>query len=153
MLVSMDTTAALPPVVEDHSIDHTADIAAIERLVADVETGYNTNDAELMISGFTANAAAGNAVGTVVTGRDALLEAARHGLAGFLKDQYVRYEVSDIVFLRPDIAIAHKVARATTADGELIDRDPAMVALYVLVREQGRWWVAARHNTMVPAAG
>lgn len=153
MLLPMSTTASVPPVVEDHSVDHTADIAAIERLIADVETGYNTNDAALMISGFTANAAAGNAAGAVITGRDALLEAARRGLAGFLKNEYVRYDVTDIVFLRPDIAIAHKAARATTADGELIDHDPAMVALYVLVREQGRWWVAARHNTAVPASG
>lgn len=45
-----------------------------------------------------------------------------------------------------------RAARATTADGTLIDRDPAMVALYVLVREGGRWWVAARQNTPVPAS-
>ncbi|WP_327151288.1 SgcJ/EcaC family oxidoreductase [Nocardia sp. NBC_01329] len=146
----MNTNEA--PVLGDTSTDHTADIAAIEGLIKDVETGYNTNDAELMVSGFTANAAAGNAVGTVITGRDALLEAARRGLTGFLKDEYATYEMTDIVFLRPDIAIAHKSARATTADGVLIDRDPAMVALYVLVAENGRWWVAARHNTLVPAA-
>ncbi|MGW1738041.1 SgcJ/EcaC family oxidoreductase [Nocardia sp. NPDC001965] len=139
------------PALGDPGTDHTADIAAIEQLIRDVETGYNTNDAELMVSGFAANATAGNAVGTVITGRDALLEAARRGLAGFLKDEYVAYQVTDIVFLRPDIAIAHKAARATTADGVLIDRDPAMVALYVLIAENGRWWVAARHNTPVPA--
>ncbi|NEW39513.1 SgcJ/EcaC family oxidoreductase [Nocardia cyriacigeorgica] len=148
----MSATTSEPPVVEDTSVDHTADIAAIEQLVADVETGYNTNDAELMISGFTANASAGNAVGTVITGRDALLDAGRRGLAGFLKNEYVHYEVTDITFLRPDIAIAHKAARATTADGTLIDEDPAMVALYVLVKENNRWWVATRHNTPVPAA-
>lgn len=149
----MSTPINEAPTVGDAGTDHTADIAAIEQLIADVETGYNTNDAELMVSGFVANAAAGNAVGAVVTGRDALLESARRGLAGFLKDEYVTYEITDIVFLRPDIAIAHKAARATTADGELLDRDPAMVALYVLVMENGRWWVAARHNTPVPAAG
>ncbi|MCX0275466.1 SgcJ/EcaC family oxidoreductase [Nocardia zapadnayensis] len=141
------------PAVADSGTDHTADIAAIEQLIKDVETGYNTNDAELMVSGFLVDAAAGNAVGTVITGRAALLEAARAGLSGFLKDEYVVYEVTDIVFLRPDIAIAHKAARACTADGLLLDQDPAMVALYVLVAEQGRWWVAARHNTLVPTAG
>ncbi|MFE3446480.1 SgcJ/EcaC family oxidoreductase [Nocardia sp. NPDC059180] len=148
----MSATTSEPPVVEDTSVDHTADIAAIEQLVADVETGYNSNDAELMISGFTANASAGNAVGSVITGRDALLEAGRRGLAGFLKNEYVHYELTDITFLRPDIAIAHKAARATAPDGTLIDKDPAMVALYVLVKENDRWWVATRHNTPVPAA-
>ncbi|MEV6386464.1 SgcJ/EcaC family oxidoreductase [Nocardia xishanensis] len=149
----MDATTYESPVVEDTTVDHTEDIAAIERLVADVEEGFNNKDAELMVSGFTANAAAGNGVGMVITGREALLEAARTGLAGFLKDEYARYEVTDIVFLRPDVAIAHKAARAITTEGEPIDEDPAMVALYVLVKENGRWWTAARHNTLVPKAG
>lgn len=147
----MSATAYERPTVEDSTVDHTADIAAIRQLVSDVETGYNTNDAELMVGGFTANAAAGNAVGAIIAGYDALLDSARRGLAGFLAGEHVRYAVTDIAFLRPDIAIAHKTARAVTARGELIDRDPAMVALYVLVREGGRWWVAARQNTPVPA--
>ena len=146
------SATTIQPVVEDSTIDHTADIAAIEQIVTNVETAYNTNDAELMTSDFTANAAVVNAVGALLVGADALLEANRQGLTGFLKDQYVRYDVTDIVFLRPDIALAHKVARATTAEGELIDIDHAMIALYVLVKENGRWWTAARQNTLVPQA-
>ena len=140
----------IQPVVADTTVDHAEDIAAIERIIANVETAYNTNDAELMTADFTANAAVVNAVGALIAGKDALLEANRQGLTGFLKDQYVRYEIADIVFLRPDIAIAHKLARATTAEGELIDIDHAMIALYVLVKENGRWWTAARQNTLVP---
>lgn len=148
----MSNTTIQPPLVQDTTVDHTADIAEIEQIIGHVETAYNTNDAELMTADFTANAAVVNAVGALLTGRDALLEANRQGLAGFLKDQYVRYDVVDITFLRPDIAIAHKVARATTATGELIDIDHAMIALYVLVKENGRWWTAARQNTLVPQA-
>ncbi|MFI6953059.1 SgcJ/EcaC family oxidoreductase [Nocardia sp. NPDC050408] len=142
----------IQPVVADTTVDHAEDIAAIERIIANVETAYNTNDAELMTADFTANAAVVNAVGALIAGKDALLEANRQGLAGFLKDQYVRYEVAGIVFLRPDIAIAHKLARATTAEAELIDIDHAMIALYVLVKENGRWWTAARQNTPIPQA-
>ncbi|WP_068018843.1 SgcJ/EcaC family oxidoreductase [Nocardia mexicana] len=146
----MNAAHAEAPTVEDTATDHTDDTAAIRRLVADVEAGYNTNDAELMTSGFIGNATVVNAVGTLLTGRDELLTSSRAGLAGFLKDEYVRYDVTDITFLRPDVAIAHKVARATTADGEPIDADPAMIALYVLVKEDGRWWAAARQNTLIP---
>ncbi|MBF6085908.1 SgcJ/EcaC family oxidoreductase [Nocardia cyriacigeorgica] len=141
------------PVVEDSSVDHAADREAIEAIVATVAEAYNTKDAELMVRDVAANAVVGNAVGVLHHGRDAVLEASRIGLAGFLKDEYVRYEVTDIGFLRPDVAIAHKAARAVTADGEPIDVDPAMVALYVLVKEDGRWWIAARQNTLVPQAG
>lgn len=146
----MNTSTGTRPAVNDATVDHSADVAAIERLVADVQDGFNTNDAELMVSGFTANAVAGNAVGMLITGYQELLEASEAGLAGFLREEYVRDEISDVTFLRPDVALAHKTAQAATATGELIDREPAMVAVYVLVREQDRWWVAARHNTLVP---
>lgn len=133
---------------DDH--DHTADVAAIVEIVRRVETAFNTNDPELMTADFTTDASVVNAVGVQISGREALLAANRAGLAGFLKDQYVHYELSDITFLRPDVAIAHKTARAITAEGEPIDREPAMIALYVLVRQDGRWQTAARQNTLVP---
>lgn len=140
------------PVIGDESVDHAADREAIEAIISTVEAAYNTNDAELMVRDLAANAVVGNAVGVLQRGREAVLEASRAGLAGFLKDEYVRYEVTDIGFLRPDVAIAHKAARAVTAEGETIDIDPAMIALYVLVKQDGRWWVAARQNTPVPQA-
>lgn len=139
-----------PLVTQHDDYDHATDVTAIEQIINRVETAYNTNDPDLMTADFTADASVVNAVGIQTVGRDALLEANRAGLAGFLKDQYVRYELSDITFLRPDVAIAHKTARASTADGELIDHDHAMIALYVLVRQDGRWWTAARQNTLVP---
>ncbi|RJL35537.1 SgcJ/EcaC family oxidoreductase [Bailinhaonella thermotolerans] len=146
----MTTTSHRAPTVSDGGADHTDDIAAIRQIIANVETGYNTNDPELMTADFTANAAVVTAMGTLISGYDDLLAANTAGLAGFLKDEYVRYDVRDITFLRPDVAIAHKVARATTAEGELIDREPVMIALYVLVKERGRWWTAARQNTLIP---
>ncbi|MFI9502829.1 SgcJ/EcaC family oxidoreductase [Nocardia sp. NPDC052566] len=148
----MSTATGQAPTITDTTVDHTADIAAIEQIIANVQTAVNTNDPELMAADFAANAQVGNAVGALILGRDALLETSRQALAGFMKDQYVRYDVTDITFLRPDIALAHKVARATTADGALIDIDHSMVALYVLIKENGRWWAVARQNTLVPKA-
>ncbi|MFE2957510.1 SgcJ/EcaC family oxidoreductase [Nocardia tengchongensis] len=138
------------PVIGDESVDHAADRAAIEAVIATVEIAMNTNDAELLVKDVARNAVVGNAVGALMRGRDVVLEASRAGLAGFLKDEYVRYEVTDIAFLRPDVAIAHKAARAVTAAGEPIDVEAAMVALYVLTKEDERWWIAARQNTPVP---
>jgi uncharacterized protein (TIGR02246 family) len=125
------------------------DVAAIKQIVADVEQGFNTNDAELMNRHFAENAAVVNAMGVRTVGREALLAASEAGLAGFLSDQYARYDVTDVTFLRPDIALAHKEAYATTAEGADLDVGHAMNALYVLVKENGRWWIAARQNTLV----
>jgi len=148
----MDNTTTSPPTVEDTTTDHTSDLAEIERLITDIETGFNTNDADLAVEHFTQNATAVSVAGVLVTGRDALTEVHRSQFAGPLSDQHARYALGDIAFLRPDVAVAHKLAWATDAEGELVDVDHAMIAVYVFVREDGRWWVAARQNTLVPSA-
>jgi uncharacterized protein (TIGR02246 family) len=132
-------------------MDHDADIAAIRAVIAEIETGFNEHDAERSVAQFTDDATAVNVGGTLIAGRDALLDAHRAGFAGPLGDQYARYELGEITFLRPDVAVAHKRARATDADGNPIDLDHTMIALYVFVREDGRWRVAARQNTLVRA--
>jgi uncharacterized protein (TIGR02246 family) len=144
-------TTLLAPTIEDASVDHREDLAAIKRVIADVEAGFNTNDPDLSVAHFAENASSVNVVGVQLTGRDALLEANRTGLTGFLQDQFARYDVVDVTFLRPDVAVVHKHAWATTPDGELLDVGHAMTALYVLAKEDDRWWITARQNTLVPA--
>src|SRR3712207_2251654 len=104
-------------------------------VAADIEAGFNDNDAELSVAHFAENATAVNVAGLRVFGVEALLEANRAGLAGLLRDQHARYELGEITFLRPDVAIAHKYARAVSADGEPIDIDHSMIALNVFVKQ------------------
>ena len=126
------------------------DEAAIRAIVADVQTAFNTNDPVLMNAHFAADASVVTAMGKRVTGIDALRRAAEEGMAAALRDEFVRYVVTDIRFIRPDVALAYKEATATDADGEPNELDHSMVALYVLVKDDGRWLVAARQNTLVP---
>jgi uncharacterized protein (TIGR02246 family) len=138
-----------PPPIEDSTQDHEADRAAIEQVIADVEAGFNASDPERSVAHFAANASAVSVHGVHVSGRAALLESYRAGLAGPLRDQHARYELTDVTFPRPDVAVAHQRAVATTPAGEPLDVGHAMIALYVLVREGGRWWIAARQDTVV----
>jgi uncharacterized protein (TIGR02246 family) len=127
-----------------------SDIEEIKQVIADVERGFNTNDAALMNKHLAQDAAVVTAMGVRVVGLDEIMTSSEQGLAGPLRDQYARYEVRDVRFLRPDVALVHKEAYAITADGEPIDLDHAMSALYVLTKEDGRWQIAARQNTLVP---
>lgn len=147
--MSDSTDTQTRPTFDDRG-DHTDDEAAIRAIVADVETGFNTKDVDGSVRHFATNALVVNAVGAVVRGYDDIEAAHASGYAGFLKDQYAAYEVTDITFVRPDVAIALKQARATTASGEPIDLDHAMRAIYVLVKQDARWWIASRGNTLVP---
>jgi uncharacterized protein (TIGR02246 family) len=78
-----------------------------------------------------------------------VLAASRSLFAGPLRDQGARYELVDVLFVRPDVALARKNATAVGPDGEPLSVGHAMIALYVLVREDGRWWVVGRQNTLV----
>jgi uncharacterized protein (TIGR02246 family) len=124
-------------------MDHADDIAAIRAVIADIEAGFNTDDAERSVAHFTEDASTVSAAGALVTGRAALLAAHRAG-----DGQRARYELGEITFPRPDVALAHKRARAVGADGTPLDLDHTMIALYVFVRDDGRWRVAARQDTL-----
>lgn len=128
------------------------DVAAIEAIVADVERGFNEKDAELMNRHVAADATIVSAVGQQLDGREAVMAASVAGLAGALADEQARYEVTDVTFVRPDVALAHKRAWAVDADGKDIDVGHAMIALYVLTKDADRWWIRARQNTLVPGA-
>ena len=140
------------PHIEDSSTDHTADIAAIRQVIADAERAFNGNDADLLVEHFAANATAVGVTGVQLDGREAVLAASKVLFAGALRDQRARYELADVLFVRPDVALAHKHATALDAAGQPVSVGHAMTALYVLVREHDRWWVAARQNTLIPAA-
>ena len=124
---------------------------ALAALVDDVERGFNTNDAELMVSPFTDDAWAVGVTGTVHSGREEMVEVSRQLLAGPLHDQHAAYQLADVRLLRSDVAIARKLARVADPERGTVELAPSMVALYVFAKEDGRWRVAARQNTLIGA--
>lgn len=136
------------PIIQDTSIDHRQDEAAIRQIIADVEAGFNAKDAALMNKHMSQNASVVNVHGMHFSGWDAIQDVSVRGLATSLANEYVRYSLLDILFLRHDVAIAHKHGAAITPEGQLIEGEQTMIALYVLVKEGGEWWVASRQNTL-----
>lgn len=137
------------PHIEDTGVDHTADVEDVRRVIADTERAFNGNDAELLVEHFARNVTAVGVTGTALHGRTAVLEASRTLFAGPLRDQRARYDLAEVLFVRPDVALARKNATAVDADGAALSVGHAMTALYVLVREHDRWWVVSRQNTLV----
>ena len=143
------TTTDVPPTVRDETTDHAIDLEAIERIIAETEAAFNTNDADLLAEHMAHDAVTVGVNGVALHGRDQILDVARSLFAGPLRDQYARYDIDEVRFLRPDIALVHKRAIATDAAGTPIDLDHTMSALYVLTEQDGRWWVVARQNTLI----
>lgn len=126
-----------------------ADEAALRDVISTVELGFNTNDVELLLRDIAEDAHVVNAIGTVLRGREAILDATRVGLAGaHLRDATAHYRVSDVELLAPGVAVLHK--EAWSSEAAAAASEPAeMNALYVMVWRGGRWWVLRRQNTLV----
>jgi uncharacterized protein (TIGR02246 family) len=128
--------------------DRDADRRAILAIVADHERGFNENDPERLASRYRERSWAVDARGVEVEGRAAMLEQARAVAA----DQHARFEPGHVEFLGEDVAIMHAYVSARGPDGESIDVDHSMIALYVFARgSDGGWEVVARQDTLVPS--
>ena len=69
--------------------------------------------------------------------------------AGPFRESYKRFTVEKIRFVRPDVAIVHVRGRSTDRDGKLLEGDEGAIALLVMVKERGKWWITAGQNTEV----
>ena len=140
------------PHIEDTGTDHAGDVEEIRRVIVDAEKAFNDNDADLLVEHVASNVTTVGVTGARLAGRSAVLEASRTLFAGPLRDQRARYELAEVLFVRPDVALARQHATAVDADGTPLSVDHTMTALYVLVREHSRWWVVGRQNTLVQQA-
>ncbi len=122
-------------------------------LAAELQAGFDAHDADLTNRHFAADIVWGSPFGATVHGYAEL-----HAIHVSLKKQgrggpASRFEVVRVLAPAPGVAVAQIKRTALTADGR-----PAPVsgdltgpfsemALYVLVRRGGTWWLAAGQNT------
>jgi uncharacterized protein (TIGR02246 family) len=125
------------------------DVDAITAIINDTERAFNTGDAALLAAQFHEDAWAVGVNGRQLAGRQQILDASRRLFAGALRGQRARYEIDELRFLSPEVAVLRKHAHAIDgADGDA-DVGHAMVALYVMAKRDGVWRVVARQNTLV----
>jgi uncharacterized protein (TIGR02246 family) len=133
-MISMNTETA-----------ETADIKAIEDVVATVERTQRAKDAEGFLALFHPEALWTTAHGKVLIGFDAIAEFTRAVLPNATWDGEVTYEVVHIQFLQPDVA-AVKVRQAYHSPDGVSEGAP----LYVMTKQDdGRWLLHACQNTEV----
>jgi uncharacterized protein (TIGR02246 family) len=87
--------------------------------------------------------------GEWISGRDKLVKTHTALFAGPFRESYKRFAVEKIRFVREDVAIAHVRGRNTDRDGKLLEGDEGAIAMLVMVKTGGKWWVVAGQNTQV----
>ncbi|MFF9001185.1 SgcJ/EcaC family oxidoreductase [Streptomyces achromogenes] len=123
----------------------TADIQAIEQVVATVERTQRAKDAEGFLALFHPDALWTTAHGEVLIGLNAIAEFTRAVLPTASWDGEVTYEVVHTQSLRPDVAAVKVRQVYHSAEG-----DTEGAPLYVMTKqEDGRWLLHACQNTGV----
>jgi uncharacterized protein (TIGR02246 family) len=128
---------------------------AVDRFVAGLQAGIDSANAQTYNADFGEDVMWGSPYGATVLGYDAL-----HAIHRRMFDRGVavagassRYQTVHVMAPTPDVAIAHVKRVALDDDSEPIPIGDATafseMAMYVLVRRDGKWWLAAGQNTPI----
>jgi uncharacterized protein (TIGR02246 family) len=132
---------------------------AAEAFAAGLQTGHDERHADILNRQFAADVAWGSPYGALVEGYDQLhpIHVRFQHDAG--QRPAIRYEVRHVVAVSEDVAIAHIARLILRPDGKAAGptADPnqsfSEMAMYVLVRRDGQWWLAAGQNTPMRPGG
>jgi uncharacterized protein (TIGR02246 family) len=128
---------------------------AVDAFVAGLQAGIDDTDAQIFNADFADDVMWGSPYGATVIGYDTLhaIHREMHERGVAVTGPSSRYQTVHVMAPTPDVAIAHVRRVALDARGEQIPIDDASVfsemAMYVLVRRDGKWWLAAGQNTPI----
>ncbi|MEP1326989.1 MAG: NAD(P)H-dependent oxidoreductase [Sulfitobacter dubius] len=127
-------------------------LAATESIIAELQDGIDQGNADVYNRHFALDVMWGNPNGGTLLGYEEL-----HAIHGQLLSDNVagpsRYEIVAARKVAADVVAAH--VRRTALDASGVALEPAAagvfseMALYVLVRRSGQWWLAAGQNTPI----
>lgn len=132
------TTNALP--------SQSADEAAIRENVKQLEKGWNKKDGALFAKPFAEDADYVIINGQHIKGRKVIDRAHQHIFDTIFKETTVNYQIEQIRFLRPDVAVVHVSGSRTGPTPAL--KHNAFFTL-VMTKEDHGWTIAAFQNTLV----
>lgn len=135
-----------------------ADVA-VQTFVAGLQAGYDQRDAEVLNRQFAADVIWGSPYGALIDGYDQLHPIHVRFQQQPRKGPAFRYQVRRVLAVHEDVVIAHIARLALGPEGEPLppssdpDQPFSEMAMYVLVRRDGQWWLAAGQNTPMRPGG
>jgi len=132
---------------ESTVIEQEQEIELIRKLVDDV-SGYQ-KDPEEFSQLFTQQAVIVNVAGIRITGKDEIYKFIKQAMESSLANVSVKNEVVNITFLRPDVAVVSGIQHIFTKYENLLEEEGRGSLTFVVVKEQGKWLIAAGQNTSI----
>ena len=128
------------------------DMSPAASFIAEIQAGLDSGDAEIYNRHFAADVLWGSPFGAALQGYEELHQIHRK-LLGEGVGSTSRYELERMARPTPDVMLLQVRRTPSGSDkGQIVssvDDAFAEMALYVLVRRNGRWWLAAGQNTPV----
>jgi uncharacterized protein (TIGR02246 family) len=129
----------------------------VTAFVREMAKGRAARDAEAADRRFAADVAWGSPYGATVHGIDALLPIHQRLQRAGAGGRSSRYEIDRVLPLGDDVIVTHVARYAVGPDGATLPPSDGSafseMMLYVLVRRDGQWWLAAGHNTPIRPGG
>jgi uncharacterized protein (TIGR02246 family) len=144
--VETDDVGARPRLHQSTRADEAG--AAVKQLVERLQTGLDRGDADYYDAMFSADVVWGSPYGQVVFGYEPL-NAAHRSLMKVPGEWPSLYESVQTCAITPDVVVT-QVRRQSLPEGDSTTGSGfSEMALYVLVRRDGQWWLAAGQNTPI----
>ncbi len=126
-----------------------ADVTAIKGVVAELERSQQNELPDAFVALLREDAVWTTAHGNRIIGHDAISDFTHQVLPGAMRDSTATYEVTHVVFARPDVAVVHVRQRPISHGGEPITDQPEGRPVYVMTKEADGWKIVAGQNTQV----
>ena len=126
--------------------DRAADEAAIRDNVKQMETGWNTKNGALFARPFAEDADYVVINGRFLKGRDEIAKTHQQIFDTIFKDTKIALKITQVRFIRPDVAVVHASGHRDGPTKELIQN--ATMTL-IMTKGQPGWTIAAFQNTAV----
>jgi uncharacterized protein (TIGR02246 family) len=115
---------------------------AVQRLIDHLQQGFDTGDADVYDGMFAKDVLWGTPKGLVLEGYDVLNPIHHRMMQGTPVKPASRFELAQFVVPAPGVVVAQ--IRRTALNGGFSE-----MAMYVLIKQDDRWWLAAGQNTPV----
>jgi hypothetical protein len=133
--------------------------AAVEEFVAELQDGWTSQDAAIADRHVSADVAWGSPYGATVHDFDTLFAIHQRLKSASVGGRLSRYRIDRVLPVSADVVVAQVARLALGPDGEPVtptastDEAFSEMAMYVLVRRDGEWWLAAGQNTPIRPGG
>lgn len=133
--------------------------AAAEGFAAGLQAGHDQRDAEVLNRQFAVDVVWGSPYGALVSGYERLHQIHARFAAAPGERPRIRYQVRHVQPVSEDVVIAHIARLILESEGNPLppNDDPnqpfSEMAMYVLVRRDAEWWLAAGQNTPIRPGG